>query len=34
VALGFTDAEAVAEAKRCLLCDIEIRLAMNGSNLV
>ena len=33
VALGFTDEEAVAEAKRCLLCDLEINMARNGSSL-
>jgi hypothetical protein len=32
VALGFTDEQAVAEAKRCLLCDLEIKMACNGSS--
>ena len=33
VAQGFTDEQAVAEAKRCLLCDLEIKMACNGSSL-
>jgi NADPH-dependent glutamate synthase beta subunit-like oxidoreductase len=33
VAQGFTDEQAVAEAKRCLLCDLEIKMACNGSGL-